>query len=165
MLNQAENTLRLPRYAELPQLELYMDQVLLILEQALAPDLPELPEEPRRGKQSERPVTASMINNYVKQGLIGPPRKKRYTKQQVASLLLICLLKNLLPIADIKLLLQTAEGQGFAAFYDSFCGQLEACLSNLWAVSPADQPELPQAAAQALAQKFYLQNRLQNRNL
>lgn len=143
-----------------------MDQVLLILEQSLTPDLPEPPEDPtRHGKQSERPITASMINNYVKQGLIEPPRKKRYTRQQVASLLLICLLKNLLPIADVKLLLQTAEDQGFAAFYDSFCNQLEARLSSLRAEEPADQPELPQAAAQALAQKFYLQKRLQNRKL
>ena len=72
-----------------------MDQVLLILEQSLVPDLPEPPAEPpRRSKQGERPITASMINNYVKQGLIEPPRKKRYTRQQVASLLLICLLKK-----------------------------------------------------------------------
>ena len=99
-----------------------------------------------------------MINNYVKQGLIEPPRKKRYTRQQVASLLL----KNLLPIADIKLLLQTAENQGFAVFYDSFCSQLETRLSSLKAEAPADQPDLPLAAAQALAQKFYLQKRLQN---
>ena len=103
MSSQTENTISFPRYAELPQLELYMDQVLLILEQSLVPDLPEPPAEPpRRSKQGERPITASMINNYVKQGLIEPPRKKRYTRQQVASLLLICLLKNLLPIADIK---------------------------------------------------------------
>ena len=106
-----------------------------------------------------------MINNYVKQGLIEPPRKKRYTRQQVASLLLICLLKNLLPIADIKLLLQTAENQGFAVFYDSFCSQLETRLSSLKAEAPADQPDLPLAAAQALAQKFYLQKRLQNHTL
>ena len=140
-----------------------MDQVLLILEQSLVPDLPEPPAEPpRRSKQGERPITASMINNYVKQGLIEPPRKKRYTRQQVASLLLICLLKNLLPIADIKLLLQTAENQGFAVFYDSFCSQLETRLNSLKAEAPADQPDLPLAAAQALAQKFYLQKRLQN---
>lgn len=166
MSSQAENTLHLPRYAELPQLELYMDQVLLILEQALTLELPEpAAEPPRRGKQKERPLTASMINNYVKQGLIEPPRKKRYTRQQVASLLLICLLKNLLPIADVKLLLQTAENQGFADFYDRFCNQLEAQLSLIKQEALANQPELPQAAAQALAQKFYLQKRLQNPNL
>ena len=103
-----------------------MDQVLLILEQSLVPDLPEPPAEPPR---------------------------------------LICLLKNLLPIADIKLLLQTAENQGFAVFYDSFCSQLETRLSSLKAEAPADQPDLPLAAAQALAQKFYLQKRLQNHTL
>ena len=132
-----------------------MDQVLLILEQSLVPDLPEPPAEPpRRSKQGERPITASMINNYVKQGLIEPPRKKRYTRQQVASLLLICLLKNLLPIADIKLLLQTAENQGFAVFYDSFCSQLETRLNSLKAEAPADQPDLPLAARKRWRRSF-----------
>lgn len=158
MPDKEKLTLRLPRYNELPQLELYMDQVLLLLEQAMQPLSPQAePDLPRRKKQGERAVTASMINNYVKQGLIEPPRKKRYTRQQVAGLLLVCLLKNLLPIADIKLLLQQAEQQDFAVFYDCFCAQLEAYLGQ-----PDIQADLPQAAAQAVAQKFYLQRRLQN---
>ena len=107
--------LNLPRFAELPRIELYMDQVLLILDEALQPLTPPTNSTGKSGK-AERPLTASMINNYVKQSLIQPPQKKRYTREQVAALLLISLLKNFLPIADIRLLLQTANAQGLPDF-------------------------------------------------
>ena len=64
MSSQTENTISFPRYAELPQLELYMDQVLLILEQSLVPDLPEPPAEPpRRSKQGERDRKSTRLNS------------------------------------------------------------------------------------------------------
>jgi len=147
------NELNLPRFAELPRVELYMDQVLLILDEALPPAA-------QANSKAERPLTASMINNYVKQGLIGPPQKKRYTREQVAALLLISLLKNLLPIADIRLLLQAAAAQSLPEFYDSFCGRLTALLAEPHAADAASGNDLAQAAAQALAHKFYLQEML-----
>ena len=49
----------LPRWAELPDLELYMDQVLSLIERYLGSD----PGFDRRG------LTASMVNNYVKLGV------------------------------------------------------------------------------------------------
>lgn len=147
-----------PKFAELPRVELYMDQVLLILEEALLPLLP--PNETGRPGKAERPLTASMINNYVKQGLIEPPQKKRYTRQQVAALLLISLLKNLLPIADVKLLLQAAAQQGLADFFDSFCASLQALLNDFSTATAADCNDLAQAAALALAHKLHLQSQL-----
>ena len=72
-----------PKFAELPKVELYMDQVLLILEEALQPLLPQpdMPNKAGKISKAERPLTASMINNYVKQGLIEPPQKKRYRSE------------------------------------------------------------------------------------
>lgn len=81
-----------PRYAEFPQVDLYMDQVLQVLEQALAPFDP-----PGR----EKLLTSTMVNNYVKQNLLPPPCKKRYGRDHLAYLLMICVLKQVLPIGDI----------------------------------------------------------------
>lgn len=49
-------------------------------------------------------LTSSMINNYVKTGLIPHPDKKKYTKEHLAGLMAVCMLKQVLPIQDIKTL-------------------------------------------------------------
>ena len=54
----------LPSWQELPELELYMDQVLSLVERYLRGD----------PGFDERGLTASMINNYVKQGALPPPQ-------------------------------------------------------------------------------------------
>lgn len=151
-----------PRYAEFPQVELYMDQVLQVMEQALA-----LFDPPGR----EKLLTSTMVNNYVKQDLLPPPCKKRYGRDHLAYLLMICVLKQVLPIGDIYQLihLQTATCPTGEA-YDYFCDTLEAALSKVFtgdgagipAPPPGKMPEakLVWAAAYAFANKVYLQKYL-----
>lgn len=83
---------RLPAWDRLPDIDLYMDQVLLLVDRCL------------RGfpGYEERGLTASMVNNYVKQGVLPPPVKKRYGRDHLACLLMICVLKPALPISAIK---------------------------------------------------------------
>ena len=99
---------RLPSWQELPELELYMDQVLSLVERYL------------RGYPGfdERGLTASMVNNYVKQGALPPPQKKRYSREHLAKLLVICLLKTSLPISAIH---QLMGEEDIEHFYFSFC--------------------------------------------
>lgn len=155
---------RCPRYAEFPQVELYMDQVLTVLEQALQPFEP-------AGK--EKLITSTMINNYVKQGIVSPPEKKRYNRNHLAYLLVVCLLKQVLPIADIcKLIRLQIDAYPIEEAYDYFCEVLEAALQVVF--TQATQPlggSLPdsrtaggafvKAAALAFANKMYLQKQLQ----
>ena len=102
----------LPRWRELPDLELYMDQVLSLTERYLSA-CPEL---------DSRSLTAAMVNNYVKLGVLPAPQRKRYSRAQLARLLLICVLKPVLPIASIKKLLDAGLRQSSEeAFYDDFC--------------------------------------------
>ena len=61
---------RLPAWEQIPDLGLYMEQVVLLLRQYLDYLPPEL-------KQPE-PITAAAINNYVRTRLLPEPRKKRY---------------------------------------------------------------------------------------
>ena len=60
-----------PRWNELPEIELYIDQVICVLQNNLAIFL----------KEENTPViTPNMINNYVKQEVLMPPIKKKYNK-------------------------------------------------------------------------------------
>ena len=64
----------LPLWSDLPKLELYMDQVVMLLNEYLA-YIYEL-------NSDEKSVTSSMINNYVKMKIIPAPNKKKYSKIQ-----------------------------------------------------------------------------------
>ena len=66
--------LHFPRWHELPEFELYMDQVIGLVEKYLRPLYPE----------NKAPITPSMINNYVKQRILPPPENKRYGKKHLA---------------------------------------------------------------------------------
>ncbi|MFD1465698.1 DUF1836 domain-containing protein [Lapidilactobacillus mulanensis] len=81
--------LNIPRWSELPKFDLYMDQVVSYINQMLEP-------------LEFDNLTSSMINNYVKAGLLDSPRKKKYGQDQVASLVVIAILKSVFSIADIK---------------------------------------------------------------
>ena len=72
------------RIDELPRIELYLDQVITLVCDELA--FMCLPDE--------QTLTGSMVNNYVKQRLIPAPKRKRYTRRHVASLLFICAFKR-----------------------------------------------------------------------
>lgn len=106
---------RLPRWREMPDLELYMDQVLGLVGRYLG-TYPGF---------DEKGLTAAMVNNYVKLGALPPPQKKRYGRSHLARLLMICLLKPSLPIAAIRDLLDAAARQDEGAFFDGFCALFE----------------------------------------
>ena len=112
--NLAEHTL--PRWNELPDLPLYMDQVLGLIERYLGA----YPGFDGRG------LTASMVNNYVKLGVMPPPVKKKYSRVHLGHLIAICLLKSCLPIASIqKLIAYELEIASPEAVYDHFCDTFE----------------------------------------
>lgn len=81
-----------PTWDSLPQIPLYLDQVVGFLESQLQGLL--LDEE-------EKTITPSMVNNYVKKGVIPPPVKKKYDSGHLARLLSIYPIKQILPINQI----------------------------------------------------------------
>ena len=116
--------LHLPRYGEIPRIDLYMDQVVAILEDCLRLFL--------RDAQEKR-ITPAMINNYVKLKVLPPPVKKRYTRDHLCQLILICLLKQVLSLPEIqRLIAAQLETRDVRAMYDGFCAMQErAVLSAL----------------------------------
>lgn len=112
---------RLPRWDELPDLELYMDQVLSLMERYLGA----YPGFDRKG------LTASMVNNYVKSGVMPAPVKKKYARAHLAHLIMICVLKTVFPIEQIKtLILASASEQDDRTGYNRFCDEFENALSR-----------------------------------
>ncbi len=84
-----------PSYDKLPEIDLYMDQVLTYIKKNLPPF-----------KETDKDIlTASMINNYVKDRVIKNPVDKKYDKEAIASLIMVANLKRVLPIQDIKSIL------------------------------------------------------------
>jgi len=84
----------LPLWDELPDIELYMDQVISILTKYLSIYYEALGDD--------KIITPSMINNYVKLKFIPAPVKKKYSKTHLAYLLVICTLKQTLDMATIQ---------------------------------------------------------------
>lgn len=109
-----------PRYSEWTGIELYMDQVISLLEENVALFYP---------KNADKAVTSTMINNYVKQDIIRPSKKKKYQRYHLAFLYLIFLLKPVVNLYDITGLLAYMEKQAEPSqMYDALCDNIESSL-------------------------------------
>lgn len=84
----------LPTWEELPDLELYMDQVVALVSRYVNLQPHSGPEEPI--------LTPSAVNNYVRLKLIPPPVKKRYSRVHLVYLIVICCLKSSMSLASIQ---------------------------------------------------------------
>lgn len=113
----------LPDWESLPQLDLYMDQVILLLTRYLAP-------LERYGE--EKAITASIINNYVRMKVMPPPVKKRYSRVHLAYLVIICTLKQSLSISCIQRMLPEDHSEAAArTLYEDFVGQYRSSIRFL----------------------------------
>lgn len=81
---------------DIPAIDLYLDQILSLVADAQ-----------QKGAEhfAERQLTKTMINNYSKDGLIMPVKGKKYTKEHIVQMLLVCSLKNTLSMTEIKRIL------------------------------------------------------------
>ncbi len=89
---------------EIPNIDLYMDQVITFMERHLGK---------LRRNPEDKVLTKTMINNYAKTHLIPSPEKKKYTKNHVLLLSLIYYLKKVLSINDISTMLQEITEKHF----------------------------------------------------
>ena len=88
---------RLPQWDELLDMDLYMDQVVMLLQRYLN----FLPED----EHGNAAITASIINNYVRLKIMPPPVKKKYTRVHMAYLIMVCSLKQSVNIPYIQKML------------------------------------------------------------
>lgn len=85
----------LPDWNAIPDLGLYMDQVIVLLEQYLS-------FIPAPTGMKERFVTSSTINNYVRLKIMPAPVKRKYHRVHIAYLIMILTMKQSLSISDVQ---------------------------------------------------------------
>lgn len=93
---------------QLPELELYMDQVITFMNRKLEPF----------SADDDHILTPSMINNYVKDGVLPRPVCKKYSQEHLAMLMMLCSLKSVLTLPEINILLQGLTENG--AVYEQY---------------------------------------------
>ena len=120
---QAQNGLqgfRLPRYRELPNFGLYLDQTVTFVNRAVAPL--EIP-----------PLTTSMLSNYVKHGYINRPVRKQYFADQIGYLIFLTITKQALSLEHISALFDMQRRTYSSEdAYDNFCLRFESMLDYLF---------------------------------
>lgn len=144
---------RLPRYEEIPNVGLYLEQTAKYINEYLLPI-------------QDGGITGSMISNYVKKKLVANPVKKQYDREQIAYLLFISVVKSVLSLDNIGTLIQIQkESYDGCTAYNYFCDALEQGLRAVFALSdglPALDPNantgkvLLRNAMVAVAHKIYL---------
>lgn len=167
MLNQDELNdellkYHLPRWNELPDIELYLDQVVNYLERYL---------DIFSGNRDEKIITKTMINNYVKQGIIPAPEKKKYNKTHIAYLLVICILKQVYSISDIgELITLTIKNYKTDKAYNRFCANLEISIKHVFTKKEFpnynqmnEEQYLLKNVVQSFANKLYVEKTFLNK--
>lgn len=150
---------RLPRFNEITNVGLYLEQTTKFINQSLS-----LLNQPE--------ITTSMISNYVKLKLIPNPQKKQYSNNHIALLILISLAKTVISLDDIRYLL-TIQSDNFAQekTYDLFCEEFEAYLKAIFGIkdqviqppiNSSNERELMDSIITTIVQKIYLDHYLYN---
>ena len=149
-------TYHIPRWSELPDFELYMDQILGFLEKHT---------ELFGTTEKEKIITNSMINNYVKLGLIKAPVKKKYNRSHVANLIMITILKKVLSMNEIKdAVVHCNRHMGEEASYDLFCEELEKSMVEGILEMDESVPVF-RAATKALSSKVVAEKIIERQNM
>ena len=97
------NNFSFRNYEDLPELELYMDQVMKYLDKQLYIF---------QTSTSDKQITTSMINNYVKGEVVPATIAKKYSKEHLAVIQEVCTLKQVLSIAEVKQVLDKTHKPG-----------------------------------------------------
>ena len=136
---------KLPYWDELPEIDLYMDQVIALMDKYLSFN---------KTDEDTKIITNSMINNYVKLGMMPAPVKKRYSREHIAYLIIICSLKQALPISYIKDLIEIRVKRTsiketlnfFSDLYDSVFNTIIAIGKKYSLRNPEDSESLTDTA-------------------
>ena len=123
-INNVEN-FRIPRWEDLPEVDLYLDQVISLIDSTIGSFINE---------KNKKAITRTMVNNYVKQKTIEAPVNKKYNKQAIASLVVIAMLKPVFSIGEIAELIDLAiEANDRAISYNQFCSVIEEAVERVFA--------------------------------
>lgn len=156
-----------PRFNELPHVPLYKEQVIMYIEDTL---------KIINVNSDDKFLTPTMLNNYVKQKVVKPPKDKKYNEKHLAYLIVVCILKQVYTLTEICELIKIQIGTcPIEQAYDRFCTELEKSLKIVFRseydqlgkeyenITP--QGELVRAGAMSFAHKIFIQKYLSEREV
>ena len=110
----------LPRYQDIPDVGLYLDQVVKYINGFFEED-------------EDLKITPSMLTNYVKLKLVQKVRKKTYSRDQIALFFFIAMAKTVLSIDNIRLCLSVwnKDEEDFSKNYAYFRTHMLKALSGI----------------------------------
>lgn len=124
-------------WEELPDIALYMDQVISYMPRQLI------------NFKEEEQLTSAMVNNYIKDGLVPRADGKRYGPVHLGYLTAVCAMKKVLSVKDMRAMLDSVpDSKEPRAIYNYFSRALDTALSEAAANLDENIPEeeLPQLA-------------------
>ncbi len=107
------------RWDELPDIPLYMDQVVSYLSRQMIPT------------GDGDTLTSAMINNYIKDGLVERANGKKYDQEHLAYLTAISALKQVMSVREMKVI--TTVGREMRSpdrQYEYFCEYLDQAMAD-----------------------------------
>jgi len=144
----------LPPYEQIPDVGLYLEQVTKYINGYLQP-------------LGDYALTASMISNYVKKGLVSNPVKKLYDREQIAYLFFIAVAKTVLSLDALTGFIEVQKrSYPLQTAYGFFCRQMVRMLHIAFELSDepyigetenTDEKRLFSSCISAVTQKIYLE--------
>lgn len=128
-----------PNHSDIPNINLYMDQLLEFFENVLSP----------LKRTDERTVlTKTMINNYVKAEIIKSPEKKKYNQESIQDLIVLYHLKKAFSMQDIAHILSYLKTD--SDYYQNFLTQFACAQDKLSENIPLSEDQKPLEKEQAI---------------
>ena len=153
-IRQAVRHFRLPAYEEITDVGLYLDQATRYVNEYMFP------------LSEDMAITSHMISNYVKRQLIPSPVHRQYSRDQIASLIVIAMTKSLVSLDNLYLLSHPKdESLDARGLYNLFRDSLNRELQAIFGLQPLDltpSPDLTDTEiliynmTMAVAHKIYL---------
>ena len=108
-------------WEQLPDIALYMDQVLSYMDRQVL------------RFEDDDGLTAAMVNNYTKGGLVPRAEGKKYNQEHLAYLTVICILKRVMSAKDMGVTLEAQLHQqpSVQAGYDRFRNSLSEAMNRI----------------------------------
>ena len=137
-------TVNIPVYREIPDVGLYLDQVVKYINSFL---------------EGSGEVTASMLTNYIKHKIVKRYNRKTYVRDQISCFFFIALVKSILPLDKIKILLDQNSDPSFEAYYERFRNELILQQEN----GKSNEDEFLQKLVSTILNKIYLEDMIQTK--
>ena len=129
--------------ADIPTIDLYMDQVTTFMDKGLAR---------YKRNETDKILTKTMINNYTKAKIFPPPVKKKYSRTHLMLLIMIYHLKAILSIKDIGVLFHVALAEPDA---EKQAQQIETIYAGFVALQKSTYAYLANMAENKADDSFY----------